>query len=367
MKVLHILNEILPSGAETMLRLAAPSWIQHGVELHALSVGSVVGTFAPSLEEAGFQIHHLPLVPANRFVPLFVKHLRQGRYDVVHIHPERANVMFAVLARVVVRAGVVRTVHNNFAFAGRLGLERRIQRALLRSLGVIHVSVGESVAATETRHFGNRTVLVHNMFDEARFRPPTREERRIAREMLGLGPSEFAVLIIGNCSAVKNHHAVFEALALTGIPEFRVLHAGLEVEDLMGERALIDRLGLTGHVSFLGFVADVPKLLHAADCFAMPSLYEGFSVSALEMLGGGLPSVLADVPGLRDLKRHAPGAWWVPPEASVIAAALEEIAALGAEERRARAEATARMIRESFGVSQHVDKYLRIYRRVRRS
>jgi glycosyltransferase involved in cell wall biosynthesis len=362
LKVLHVLNELQPSGAETMLRLAARPWQARGVQLDVLSLGVSVGAYAPHLRQSGIRIHHQPLQPVRSFVPSFIRLLRDEDYDIVHVHHERANALTAAIAKSGHRTGVVRTVHNVFAFDGRLRLERRVQRALLRSLGVKHIAVGESVQANELQRFGNPTLLIRNTFDEARFVPPSDLQREYARQRLNIDPSEFVVLVVGNCSDVKNHAALLHALAEPSAPEARLLHVGLEEGDRIGERQLVDRLGLGSRVEFLGFVDNVPEVLQASDCYVMPSQYEGLAVTALEMLGGGIPSVLADVPGLRDLRRHVPHAWWVEPEPKSIAAALGAVARLSEDDRRVWSTRTAAAIREHFGMDRYVDSHLEAYR-----
>jgi glycosyltransferase involved in cell wall biosynthesis len=365
-KVLHVLNELLPSGAETMLRLAAEPWREQDLDLEILSLGDEVGTYAAVLEDAGYRIHHVPLRPVKRWLSAYVRLLRVGRYDVVHVHPERANFALALLARTVGRAGVVRTVHNVFAFEGRLKLERHVQRGLLRRFGVVHAAVGESVRSNEQRRFRNSTVLVVNTFDETRFQPARRTDRDLARSGLGISDDEFVAVVIGNCSRVKNHGALIEALALPTAPVTRLLHLGLEDEEATGERRLVEQRGLEERVSFLGFVDDVPTVLRAADCYVMPSLYEGLAVTALETLGAGVPSILADVPGLRDLRAHLPIAWWVEPRPEPIARALAEVAGLGEAERRSWSDEAATMARQRFGVERHVGAYHDLYRSVAR-
>jgi glycosyltransferase involved in cell wall biosynthesis len=364
MRILHVLNELQPSGAETMLRLAAAPWREHGLELEILSVGDELGTYAGALRDAGYLIHHIPLEPVGPFVAAYRRLLRDRRYDVVHVHQERANLLLAGFARTIGRAGVVRTVHNVFAFDGRLRLERRLQRAVLRGLGVIHVAIGDSVQASERRRFGNRTVRVLNTYDEDRFHLPAPGERQAARRRYGLGESDFVVAVVGNCSRVKNHEALLRALALPGTPVAQLLHVGLEDEAQTGERRLAEQLGLGEGTRFLGFVEDVASVFHAADCFAMPSLYEGVGIAALETLACGVPAVLADVPGLRDLREHVPDAWWVEPRPEPVARALAEAAELDADASRAWGETAATAVRETFGVQRHVEGYLNVYRSV---
>jgi len=362
-KVLHVLNELKPSGAERMLRLAAGPWLRDGLELEILSTGSELGPYAPTLVDAGYVVHHIPLHPVHRFLTAYRQLLRDSDFKVVHVHPERANVLLAMMARTS-GAGVVRTVHNVFDFRGRLRLERLVQRAILRQAGVLHVSVGQSVAEMERRNFRNPTVVVRNTFDEGRFRPALEVERQQARAEFEIAPEQLVVVVIGNCSAVKNHQALIRAVALPSASAFKVLHVGLEDEAETRERQLVEELGLGDRIQFLGFIDDVPRLLHAADAFVMPSLYEGLSIAALETLACGLPSVLADVPGLRDLRPHVPDAWWVGSGPEPISIALGEIAAMSSEERVRWSSETAAAVKREFGVDRHVRGYLDCYRKV---
>jgi glycosyltransferase involved in cell wall biosynthesis len=362
MKVLHVLGALRPSGAEAMLKLAAERWQRDGLTLEILSLGQEVGPYAGTLRAAGYTVHHLPLRPAWRCLPAYVGLLRRSHFDVVQVHLERANFVLAALAAGFARASVIRTVHNVFGFGGRWRLERRIQRRLLRWLGVVHVAVGASVASNEAGNFGNPTRIIDNTYDEEAFRPPSPTRRRDARRALGLDDDDFVTVVVGNCRDTKNHRALLEALAEPTAPATVLLHAGVEREARTGERRLVDELGLADRVRFLGNVGDVAAVLHAADCYVMPSLYEGLGNAALEAVAVELPAVLADVPGLRDLRAHVPGAWWVEPRPQAIAAALAEVAKLEPDERVQRGQVAGSRVRLRFGLERHAASYLQLYR-----
>ncbi len=66
-KVLHILNSLRPSGGEVMLKLAAPFWQSQGLALSILSTGTQPGPFADSLNNAGYEIYHIPFSKSPKF------------------------------------------------------------------------------------------------------------------------------------------------------------------------------------------------------------------------------------------------------------------------------------------------------------
>ena len=100
------------------------------------------------------------------------------------------------------------------------------------------------------------------------------------------------------------------------------LHAGGEDEP-GSERLLAAGLGITERCLFLGSTDDPRSVLWAADIFVMPSIREGFSIAAIEAAACGLPLVLSDVPGLRDLKATMSDGMWVRLEPAALADAIE--------------------------------------------
>ena len=361
-KVLRILAELRPSGVETALRTTHDLWAEAGFNVEVLSTGAEVGVYGPALERVGFTIHHIPLQPFHRFLRGYARLLRLRRYDVVHIHTERANFYLAMMARACGVRRVVRSIHNVFPFSGLLGIQRRLQRGFLRRLGVRHLSVSASVQSVEERHLGNPSVLVYNSFDDSRFQVPDRHGQVSAREAIGVNEKEFVLVSVGNCRDAKNHAALLHALANVGRDfSYRYIHVG--VEDEQGsERELAQELGIADRVAFLGYVDDVSSVLKAADCFVMPSLYEGLGNAALEALGVGVPSILSDVPGLRDLREFIPYIEWVRPEAGPIREALCRVRSLSPAERAKRRDAISKAAHEAFGRERAVHAYAALYR-----
>lgn len=62
LKVLHVLNELRPSGAESMLYSAANMFKENNIDSSILSTGKDIGTFAHKLELVGFKIRTLNFV-----------------------------------------------------------------------------------------------------------------------------------------------------------------------------------------------------------------------------------------------------------------------------------------------------------------
>jgi len=362
LRVLHVLGELRHSGAEVMLAVAAPLFREQGVTADVLSTGSErVGRFADRLAQAGYRVHHIPFARSPAFFWRLWKLLRTG-YDAVHIHTERATFWVGLTVRAAGVPVMLKSIHNAFSFTGGLRLRRAVQRHLLAWIGLRQISVSRSVQETERHHFGLETPVIHNWFDLARFHPPSEPERQRAREAQQAGDDDVVLVSLGNCNAFKNHGELLRALAL--VPAARrplYLHAG-EEEPGNPERELARSLGILGRVRFLGPVEDVRPLLHAADGFVMPSLREGLPISALEALATGLPAILSDVDGLRDLRPMFPGLIYADPSAQAICEAIRSFLDLDVEARRRLGRGSPSIAAREYEVRAGVEGYVRVYR-----
>ena len=109
--------------------------------------------------------------------------------------------------------------------------------------------------------------------------------------------------------------------------------------------AVLDRLSLTGNVRFLSGISDeeLACLYGSAEVAVVPSLYEGFSLPAIEAMAAGLPLVATTGGALPEVAgADGETALLVPPDdAGALAATLLE--ALSNAELRARIAARGRL------------------------
>ena len=360
MKVLHVLNELRPSGAEIMLRIAAPLFRENGVECEVLATGEIIGSYASVLEAAGYRVHHIPFARSPTFFIAVARFAERSNFDLVHLHAERGFIAYVLAARIAGIRKLVRTVHNNFNFDGWLRMRRGFERRLAQRLGVRFIAIAPGVEETERQRYGTSPLLIPNWFDSAHFLPVTLAEREAARASFGIHADEYVMASVGNCSAVKNHTALIEALARCTECSWRYLHVGLE-EPGAPERALAEKLGVADRIQFIGAVDDVRPILRAADLYVMPSHFEGFSIAMLEALGVGLPALLAEVPGLVDIRRYLEDVSYCKPSVDGIAAALQPLLRKGVVGLDAGRAARSAAIHQAFGAKRGVLAYSTLY------
>jgi glycosyltransferase involved in cell wall biosynthesis len=362
-RVLHVLNTLQRSGAEVMLAAAAPYFRAAGYDTHILSTGREVGGFALTLEQLGCVVHHIPFAKNPAFFQAFRALTIQERPDIVHVHCERAAVLYAALAAP--RADVVRTVHGWFDFTGALRARKILERWVCRHVfGARHIAPSPSVAKNERQRFLNDTLLCPNWYDDARFFPPDQARRDAARQALGYADDDVVMVSVGSHAPVKNLIEVLHALAsLRDDRRLRFLHLGrpvdLDTGDSLPLRAEV--LGLSAITRFVGDTDDVPFHLHAADIHLMPSLREGMGVAAVEAMATGLLQILSDVPGLADFKGLAPGIRHVEPTASGLSSAITAAAAMTRVDRRHIGLEIAKAAQRMFSTSVGAARYIALY------
>lgn len=309
-KVLHILYSLLPSGAETMLVNSSQEW--YGWEKHVLATAYDIGTYADEFKRAGYVVHHIGT--KNQYVKhkAICKLIQRERYNVVHIHTEASSFRYAFDAKISGCECIVRTVHNVFISHKRNLLVRqlaRIRRGTRRHLetallGVKYIAIGNSVYENELNQYNNRCTIIRNWCDEKIFSETTEDEYQTARYRLDIKPTEFCILTVGNCSLIKNHKMLLNALSLIinnakGL-QIIYMHVG-SGNDEASERELAHHLNLASMVHFEG-QCDPALYYRAADIFVMPSEFEGMGISALEAAFTGIPLILTETEGLRDFK-----------------------------------------------------------------
>jgi glycosyltransferase involved in cell wall biosynthesis len=363
-KVLHIMNELRPSGAEVMLELAAPIWQRLGWRLQLLAVAESPGPFAERLEKAGWEVAHVPRDgSASELIDRVSRMVRKLAPDVVHLHQEGKSLP---LCRAVHRTGtpMLRTVHNNFPFGGLLRHRKTLERWLCRRMGLQHVSISSSVRDNERSRFRNPTELCWNWFDASRFRPPTEGEKLAARARLGIPADRRVLVSMGNGSDIKNYRAVVEAVAIIGDPSIHYYQVGNPHTGGV-DAALARDLGIPGQVHFPGPTSAVLDWLWASDVYVMPSIFEGYGLAAVEALAAGCACVFADCPGLADFRAFEISAQWVHPEPTTFASAIA--AALRRPLSPAEAAANSERVRSEFAVEHRAGKYHEMWLRFLRS
>jgi len=247
----------------------------------------------------------------RKLVSLF----RETRPDIVHVQYLAPGLVPVVAARLAGVRTVFATVHiaGNYAYGQKAKVMLRTAASLCTtffcvSRGVEEFWFGESAVLDDrSAKAGRRHYTIYNAVDVEEIRdsanaPGVEEVRR------SLGLANRSVLgIVGRLAEQKGHSVLLDALpeVIGCFPEVALLVVGDGPERQVLEKKAA-YLNVAGHIIWLGSKSqdEVFGLYGVMDIFVMPSLYEGFGLTAAEAMAAGLPVVASDIEGLREVVEH---------------------------------------------------------------
>jgi glycosyltransferase involved in cell wall biosynthesis len=124
---------------------------------------------------------------------------------------------------------------------------------------------------------------------------------------------------------------------------------------------LVEQLGLEGRVHITGFVSDqeLGRLYRGADVCVLPSLFEGFGMTAVESLGLGCATLVSDLPVLREVTLNSAHYFPDPQDVSGMADAIRAILRNPAAYRPDAALSS--QVRECFSPRNVARQYLELF------
>jgi glycosyltransferase involved in cell wall biosynthesis len=120
--------------------------------------------------------------------------------------------------------------------------------------------------------------------------------------MLGLPPRRKAIVFIGRLHVQKDLHELIAVAPelLAKLPNHDLVIVGEGPQRSALER-LSGELGIGDRVHFVGWRADVPEILAAAEMLILPSRWEGMPNVVLEAMAAGKPVVATTAEGVVEL------------------------------------------------------------------
>jgi glycosyltransferase involved in cell wall biosynthesis len=301
---------------------------------------SAPGPHTDALEAAG--IRHVPWTSVTRaWDPVadaraaweLYRIFRAERFHLVHTHNPKPGVIGRMAARAAGVPLVVNTVHGYYATPDDRPRRRvpvmALERAAARFSDMELFQSGEDlewalreriVPPSRARHLGNGT-------DLRRFAPGAVDGDRLAalRADLGIPADAFVVGTIGRLVAEKGFDELREACRLVRaeLPDVRFMWVGPTDTDKSDAISASAAATASDEIVCTGFRPDVEALLALMDVFVLPSWREGMSRSGIEAAAMGLPRILSDIRGCREVVRDGQDGLLVPVrDASSLAAAI---------------------------------------------
>lgn len=228
-------------------------------------------------------------------------YLKKGNISLINGHYSGVGLQFAKKFNI----PFISTIHNAYVWFEKASRDKFSKDDHF----VTHyIAVSSSVKSYLIEALGiseEKITVVPNGVDCVRLDLLRRISPEITRETLGLSNEDFVFLNVGSMDGRKNHHAMISAMekVVGKYPNARIVCAGNVMDPIYNERVMerVSELKLEKQIIFPGFINEVQDLYRMADCFLMPSIVEGWSIAKTEALFFGLPLLLTDVGGARDV------------------------------------------------------------------
>lgn len=352
----------VPGGVQYHVRDLAEVLQRRGHEVSVLAPADDDSPLPPYVVPAGRAVP----VPYNgsvarvNFGPLSAtrvrRWLREGRFDVLHIH-EPATPSLSLLACWAATGAIVATFHTSNLRSRAMLAASTILEPALEKIGA-RIAVSEDARRTLVEHVGGDAVLIPNGVFVDRFADASPEPRWRGEEA--------TVGFIGRLDEPRKGLPTLMAAmqhVVAARPGVRLLVAGRGNEDEALEDVSPE---VRDAVTFLGVVseADKARLLRTVDVYVAPNLGgESFGVILVEAMSAGAPVLASDLDAFgRVLDGGRVGALF--PAGDVDALGRSLVALLDDAPRRERMRTAAAEWVRRFDWATVADQVLAVYETV---
>ncbi len=345
MKVLHI-------GPAITARGGIASVIQSYIDNIDKKMGVEIITL-PSISESGkFFIFIIAL-----FKVVYLK------FDIAHIHLASngsfyRKFLFFILVKIRRKKVVVHLHGGGFSeFHSRSPwlIRKLIFRMFYASDTIILLSLSwKAWFESEFSNYSGKVIVLYNGAPAIRKLSPDYE-------------GSLRLLFLGKISKEKGIYDLLNVckdLSARGI-SYHLKIGGVGESDKLCE--MIKREGLGRYVGYEGWVTGDEKdqLLRWANCFILPSYFEGFPVSIVEAMSYGLPIIASDVGGVTDAVRHEREALVISAGNNVGLYEAIKSMSIDVSLRRSLGQAALQRFTDKLSIEENIKNLVDIYLRMR--
>lgn len=294
-RVLQIVTSMNMGGIENYLMTNYRKIDRTRVQFDFLKHRDSHDLFDDEILDLGGKIYSVPPINPlrqhtyDRAVADFFR-AHKDTYSIVHSH---INTFSAYPLRLAAQEGIPVRIAHAHATTKKLDLKTPFR---LYTKRILPRYITDAFACSEAAGnwlFGDFPFSVlPNPVDATAFVPQA-EIRRKMRKALGIS-DRYVVGMVASFSAIKNHKFMVDVFVKvhTAMPNAVLLLVG---DGPLREQVAtqVQSYGLEDAVVFTGVRKDIAHVLQCMDVFVMPSISEGFPISALEAEATGVPCVLS--------------------------------------------------------------------------
>lgn len=292
MKIIHVISSLEIGGAQRLLSDLLPIQKHQGIDVSLLVLKSEDNDFTRKVQDAGVPIISLDVKSfRNPFLAIKVRNIIEG-YDIVHAHLVHSLYICSLAARGL-KTKLVYTEHSTSN--NRRGktyvrpIEKYIYGRYDRLISISQQTQDALQAWLQSED--DRFVVINNGVDTKAF-------ANIHKVVI---PK--SLIMVSRFASSKDQETVIRAMKeLNDDVTLRFVGDG---ENLEHCKNVANEIGVGNHVIFLGARSDVANLIAESYIGIQSSNWEGFGLTAVEIMASGKPVIASDVDGLKQVVEGA--------------------------------------------------------------
>ena len=285
-----------------------------------LNIGGWIVDYASAGEEDVQDADHVFKVDFARNPFRFDKHvkayrqlrkiLEAGNYDVIHTHSPVGSIITRWAAKSAHKKGVkiIYTCHGFQFYEGGPKRDWRlfypVERKMSRATDLI-ITINQEDYELAKKKFSCPAKMIDGVgVNMEKFaKKYSAKEKAEARKKYGLSEDDFVIVYLAEFRSVKNHARLVEALAPIIKADRKVKLLCLGKGKLMNAtRKRAKELGVEDNIVMPGYIHDeYAALVQSGNLCVSAAYQEGLGLGVLECIASGLPIIIADTRGHRDI------------------------------------------------------------------
>jgi glycosyltransferase involved in cell wall biosynthesis len=313
--VLHITFNMGIGGTEQVIAQIILGMEAREVNSEVLCIEGFIGPIGELLQEQGVNLHIVEKQPGFdlSLVKKIRKLVRRGNFDIVHCH-QYSPYLYGFLATIGLPVKLVFTEHGRF-YPDVYRYKAALINPFMALATPAVVAISESTRKSLARYEFMPQAKIRVIYNGIRGLEVAEQGIRNVKQELGIPLSACVIGTVSRLDPVKNQTMMVRAFrkVLQEFPETYLLLVG-DGPDRDVLQQLSISLGIEDRVVFTGFIKKPAAYLASMDIFLLSSHTEGTSMTLLESMSLGIPSVVTNVGGNPEIVSNGESGFLTKPD-----------------------------------------------------
>lgn len=361
MKILQVINNLGSGGAEKLVNDLSINMKERGIDIEVALLQENGSIYINNLEKNGVKVHKLSknnMYSLKTLIELF-KIIKIKKYDIIHVHIFPAFYFIGIISLFCKKANYIYTEHSTGNRRRKYKFLKIVEKFIYSRYKKI-ICISDKTEFNLRKHindFSKKIVVIFNGVELKKYLMATPLNRNEISEEIT--DKDKIITMVGRFSKQKDQKTLIKAMSFLSM-EYKLLLIG---EGNLREEIIkfTEELNLKNRVFFLGVRKDVPNILKISDLVVLSSNWEGFGIAALEGMASGIPTIVSNVDGMREMVEDG-GVFFNQGEEKELVQKINELFS----DKNYYDEIAKKGLQRSkfFSLDSMVNKYLEIYKKV---